>query len=103
MSPNIVHEAFNSHTNMIRVHSLRWPDIMRRETKYNERYLLYFAQKARNFAFTGSTIEPSGGGRLEGMTPYEIEFMCDCADAARGLKVEDGIELISNIKKKNGG
>lgn len=99
MSPNIVHEAFNRHTNMIRVHGLRWPDIMRRETKYNERYLLYFAQKAINCAFTGSAIEPSGGGRLEGMTPYEIEFMCDCADAARGLKVEDGIELISNIKK----
>jgi hypothetical protein len=25
--------------------------------------------------------------------------MCECAEAARGLKVEDGIELISNIKK----
>jgi len=99
MSPNLVQEAFDRHTHMIRVHGLRWPDLLERETQYNERYLLYYAQMAINCACTGSAIEPSGGGRLEGTTPYEIEFMCDCAEAARGLKIEDGIDLIGNITR----
>ena len=43
-------------------------------------------------------MEPSGGGRLEGTSPYEIEFMTECADATRGLSIEDGLELLRNIK-----
>jgi hypothetical protein len=78
---------------------MRTPDIIRRPYEKNERYLLYYAQYGINCACSGSAIEASGGGRLEGKSPYEVEFLCECADAARGMKVEDGFELIHNIKK----
>ncbi len=99
MSPNIVHQAFHRHTNMIRVHGAKIPDMITRDHHLGStRYALYYACYGINCASFGSAMEPSGGGRLEGTSPYEIEFMIECADASRGLSIEDGIELIHNIK-----
>jgi hypothetical protein len=61
MSPNMVHQAFHRHSNMIRVHGARV-------------YALYYACYGINCASFGSAMEPSGGGRLEGTSPYEIEL-----------------------------
>lgn len=100
MSPNLVHQAFDRHSNMIRVHGAQTPDAIARGYDLGEeRYLLHYATYAINCASFGSAMEPSGGGRLEGTSPYEIAFMVECAEAARGLKIEDGLELIHNIRK----
>jgi methylamine--corrinoid protein Co-methyltransferase len=100
MSPNIVHQAIDRHTNMVRVHGVRTPyDIPRPYEMGTERYLLHYANYAISCAIFGSGTEPSGGGRLEGLSPYEIEFMCECAEAARDLSIDDGLELMRSIRK----
>jgi len=99
IGPNLVHEAFDRHTNIIRIHGIRGPDLIARPYEKNERYLVYYAQYGVNCACSGSAMEASGGGRLEDKSPLEVAFMCDCAEAARGLKFEEGLELIHNLKQ----
>jgi len=100
ISPNITQQALDRHCNMVRVHGVRTPDDIPRTYEIGtERYLLHYANYAISCAIFGSGMEPSGGGHLEGQSPYEIEFMCECAEAARGLKLDDGLELMRNIRK----
>lgn len=100
ISPNLTQQALDRHCNMVRVHGLVSPDsIGWGQDIGTERFLVSYASRAVGCAIMGAGEEPSGGGRLEGQSPYEIAFMCECAEAARKLSIEDGIDIMQNMKK----
>jgi methylamine--corrinoid protein Co-methyltransferase len=58
----------------------------------------------RHIASGASAVVAGGAGRVESLTPTEVELVCEVVDATSkaGLKVEDATHIVEEIEAKHG-
>lgn len=58
----------------------------------------------RNIAEGAAAVVAGGAGRVESLTPTEVELVCEVVDAASkaGLKVKDAANIIEDVETKHG-